>query len=896
MERTESPDGESPASPPKRRSHLPLSILSTLASVINMLLPLVLVRLLSPQEIGVFKIFFLYLMILPAFSLAAGLRSGLAYWAGQTEGKTEALKISAQLFLLSALSLTLLALLSQHFLSSILGWSSTMAFVFCLAVFGTISSPFFEEALYAIGRIWTGAIFFSSFEIVRTLSIITVAYSTRDLLAVFITHAFLINGKAILGYLYGIKLGIVGRTTNTKVFRAVWRYALPVSIAWVFGVFLSYADQFVLSTFIAPAEFALYAVGCLSVPPLLILEQSVTRVMIPELAAAFSAGKEREAAELFRRAIDTIAFFIVPAVAGLFVFADPIIDILFTHTYAASADYLRFFAFSYLALAIPYDSVARAKGEAAWLTRTFIGFSLATLALTFTGTLLWGARGALVGTMAGGAAMRIYSLVHIRRVTGWSTARMLPLDMLRHYALIALFLSLAAFAAAPLFASQIYWFLCCGPIFAGVYLLSGWICSRARPQRRNDRRVMMLTQSLHIGGLERMVLSLSKRLQQENDWSVFVFAYDHGGPQQRSDLTPEFRKQSIAVTTYKKPRGFSPRVVLKIIQQVRTSRISIIHCHDLGGLIYGALAKVLLLGRVRLIITQHSFIHLDRQKRYVLYEKFFTRFADVVTVVSEETKRTYLSLGHAEEKILLIENGIEFNSAMPANRGERILERTTLIERIEDREWRERLTARRESYWLIYLARLFPRKGQDHALRLWNALSSEARTRCTLLFVGPEAQAGERQRLIEEAQHCADASSIIFAGASTEPDRWLRGGDIYLSSSEYEGMPLGPLEAVGAAIPALLSEIPGHAFLKTITRQYNLLDPGQGAHELETMLGKVISEDLVYHEQLRRHAGEIRATFSPDEMARRYARLYNDLLKTSAPLEEGNHRLCQILS
>ena len=68
------------SNPPE--SHWPLTILLGLSSLFNLFLPLVLVRILSPDQVGLYKLFFLYSMTAPWVLLSSGFAKGLYFWGG----------------------------------------------------------------------------------------------------------------------------------------------------------------------------------------------------------------------------------------------------------------------------------------------------------------------------------------------------------------------------------------------------------------------------------------------------------------------------------------------------------------------------------------------------------------------------------------------------------------------------------------------------------------------------------------------------------------------------------------------------------------------------------------------------------------------------------------------
>lgn len=858
-------------------AHWPISILSLVTSIFATLLPLVIVRMLSAEDVGIFKVFFLYLTIFPALSLTAGVRSGLPFWVGQQEQRESAFQASALSVFVAGLLLACICLALHTVGAGILGWTDLQAVLFCIALGVGVAATYFDEASIAVGHIWRGALFYSGFELLRICTILAAVAMYRTITAIFIAHTAVVALKAVAGFYYGYRLNIVGLNFDRTILRGVWRYAFPVSIAWVFGIVFNYADQIVLSTFLSSTEFAFYSIGCLTLPPIFILEQSITRVLIPEMSCAFARNDARTAGKLFRQAASQMAQFFIPAVIGLVVFARPIIEILFTKQYSSAFQYLQWYALSYLLFIVPFDAVARAKGHAHWILKAFLLFSVLSLSCAYLFTRLYGPYGALATLLLSGIAMRLYTVQYMKRECGWRTGDFFPIAAIIRISIVSLLAGVVADSLRPLFGDEHLWFFVCGPLFAGATLLLSFVSLRSPnvQQISDSPSVLMVTQGLTLGGLERMVLNLCAALKAKGIEDLSVFAYDHESVDGSATLLPEFERKGIRVEAFKKPGGFSLQVVRRLVRKINRGKIEIIHTHDLGGLMYAVIARCFCLRPPRLMHTQHSFIHLDKAKRYQLYERFFTRFADQVTVVSPDTKNVYVRMGFPEQKIHLIPNGVDFLSSHLVDRLGRHTLRRVLCEELQLYK-RHDVSEVVGGYWIVYLARLYPRKGQDHALHLWKKLDPAIRRATTLFLVGPEAIEGERQRLEDLIAASPDAERVVLVGGSAHPQRWLAAADVYLSCSEYEGMPLGPLEAVGSGVPAVLSAIPGHRFLEHLSVQYSLDEPAQGARQLASLLKELRGADERYYLRLWESSRILREKFSLSEMALRYMNLYTE--------------------
>lgn len=856
----------------KARSHWPLVVLSTVPALLGVLLPLVLVRVVPPAEVGTFKIFFLYLGMAPALSLTSGLRSGLAYWSGQDSKRNQAFAASSHLILFLAIAATVTTLAFSHEISGRLHATRLEVTLFGLSLLGAIGGSYFEEAAIATGRIWTGALFYSGSEILRTLVIVISLLFYRSLAAVLIAHTTISTLKLIAGYLYGYHLGVVGFGFNRQVLKGVWRYALPVSLAYVFGLCIGSADQFLLAPQIGAGEFALYSIGCLSVAPLLTFEQSVTRVLIPQMADAFSKKEPRRATLLYQSAVDNLGFILIPAVAGLVVFATPIIELLFTHRYSAAAGYLQLFAFSYALLIVPYDALARARGEAGWILRTFVVFALTSLLLCSLFIPLGGTVGALTGVLVSGAALRIYGVRYLSSQLSLPLSALLPLRTLASYAIISLLLGIAASSMRPFFATGRVWLFETGALFSACYLLLALPAkNRSERSRTGAHGALILSQSLHVGGLERMILHLSRQLRAEGRWNVRVLAYNHS--EDRQTFLEAFRESAVPVDTFKKGRGFSFRTVGRILHIVYRNDIHILHSHDLGTLMYAVTAKLCSFGRVSVVHTQHSFPQSEDCLRYRLYRRAASLWIDRLSVVSENLRESYAPFLIRQSPIYVIENGVEFAGEPVIERDRKLELRRELIALLPP-EQHEGLEAYLGDLWIIYQARFYPGKGQEHALSLWREMLPSDRGRSILCLIGPESREGEYERIRELIKNCPDQERIFMLGGSTTPLRWLQAGDVFLSCSQYEGMPLAPLEAAGSGMPLLLSSIPGHSFLKENSDQFSLEHMADGARLMQARFDRILQGGASYQAELWEESRNIRERFSVVEMAGKYSRLY----------------------
>jgi glycosyltransferase involved in cell wall biosynthesis len=387
------------------------------------------------------------------------------------------------------------------------------------------------------------------------------------------------------------------------------------------------------------------------------------------------------------------------------------------------------------------------------------------------------------------------------------------------------------------------------------------------------QRVLLVTQYLSIAGLERMVVSLAGELVSQGH-HVCVFSYEKSPATE--DIAKSLSSRGIIVECYEKSRGFSFKALFSLARLCLEQKIEVIHSHDLGPLIYAVLVRwALFFLKIRVVHTQHSFVHLSKRPIYSLYEKIFVRFASSLVCVSDQLKDIYSSRLGVRKNIRVVSNGVDFGP-FPKLQVDDV--RRRLIQDLDDgtlslpakREW---LKDSSNSVWLVSLARVFDGKGQDSLLRVWSNLPEDVRSKCRLLFVGtivPETFERDIRPLLAALP---SPDRVLFVGPSLTPHLWLDAANVFLSGSRFEGHPLAPLEALGRELVLFLSDIEGHRTLEESAILFPLNDVSGSAKMLATLItdGDHFSR---WQEKVLQNALGARTKFGTARMARDYIQIY----------------------
>jgi O-antigen/teichoic acid export membrane protein len=453
-----------------KNGHWPVFLLSSLSSIGNLFLPIILVRLLSPDDIGIYKIFFLHLGAIPFLFMTGGPMHSVFYWAGRkAEERGRYLNATWALTLfLSALVLIvgfpLKDLIANHL-------DIPHQYVVILLITGALYSPtgHYTESSIALGK-HMGSVFDTVVELLKSVGFIFIAWKYKDLTALFIFFAAFMAIKLLIMIYLNKKQNDIGLETDKAHLSRVFMYALPMSISGLLGFFVDKVDMLLLSSHLDASSFAYYSLGCLAVPPLYLLEMSVQKVLIPSISKTYLTHESSEGSAAFRKAVKDISFLIIPSIFGLITFATPIVRMLYTEQYLESVPYLQIFAISYLLLMFPHDTVARATGNTSWILKMYLIITPISLVGAYYAANHYGAQAVLIITILIKFVPKVLGLKLSKQLMNWQWSEMFPIKHLMLFSGICLLLSIGCLLMKGLFVNDIVWFLVCGGAFGVIYL------------------------------------------------------------------------------------------------------------------------------------------------------------------------------------------------------------------------------------------------------------------------------------------------------------------------------------------------------------------------------------------------------------------------------------------
>ena len=187
------------------------------------------------------------------------------------------------------------------------------------------------------------------------------------------------------------------------------------------NVFQTDLHNYFVSHAFGATAFAVYAIGCLQVPLVGILRESVALVLVSRVSALAYEGRSREILELTAGAMRKLSLFYAPCYAFLLVASYDVIVLMYTSTYAASAQIFRINLMLLPLSLFLTDPVVRANPGLSryvvWVRLALLGVLIALLVLAIQHL-----------GMIGAVAAAVVVVAMERLAVSWRTARLLGME------------------------------------------------------------------------------------------------------------------------------------------------------------------------------------------------------------------------------------------------------------------------------------------------------------------------------------------------------------------------------------------------------------------------------------------------------------------------------------
>jgi len=365
--------------------------------------------------------------------------------------------------------------------------------------------------------------------------------------------------------------------------------------------------------------------------------------------------------------------------------------------------------------------------------------------------------------------------------------------------------------------------------------------------------VLHIISSLPLGGAENQLLTLVPALN--NDYfRVHVCCLRGEGI-----LAGKLRARGINVFSLNMRLRYWPVAIFKLCRLIKQLNAQIVHTHLFeAGLLGRVAAKIV--GVPVIITTEHN-MGLWKKRHHVLLERLVNRFTNKMIAVSEDIRQRRIhNEGIPPEKIVTIPNAVD-------------IER---FNRINSREQtRNDLNIDTSFYVIGTIARLDPDKRIDHLLEAASIIC-KIFPQARFLIIGDGLL---RNKLEDQALNLELLPKYVkFLGSRQDIPELLTALDIFVLSSEREGLPVSLLEAMAASKPIVATAVGG--IPEVIHNGVNgLMVPPCEPKYLADAIISLIENNTLRESVTSNGFRSVKTKYSLDVVSQQIFTLYDSLLK-----------------
>lgn len=343
---------------------------------------------------------------------------------------------------------------------------------------------------------------------------------------------------------------------------------------------------------------------------------------------------------------------------------------------------------------------------------------------------------------------------------------------------------------------------------------------------RGRQRVLLLTKGLGRGGAERLVVSITRRLDREKFDVEVAYVLPH-----KDAFADELRQVGVTVRCLGGTggRGWAG----SLARLLRHGRFDIVHTHSP---VSAAAARVLAPRGTRLIHTEHNM-----WPRYRLP----TRLANAATI-------------RRNERVLTVSDGVAASVRPPRWLPGKVkvetlihgIDPTDVVKGVEARAAaRVELGLGDDDVVIGTVGNLTPKKDHRTLLqalaRLDDGLAGDGTVRGVIIGDGPLAS-----RLAEDIARLGLSERVTLLGSRSDVPALLPAFDVFAMSSRHEGLSIALVEALAAGVPCVATNVGGISEV-VLHGESGLLVPAGDSDALAAALTEVLGDSDRWHAMIQ---------------------------------------------
>ena len=349
-------------------------------------------------------------------------------------------------------------------------------------------------------------------------------------------------------------------------------------------------------------------------------------------------------------------------------------------------------------------------------------------------------------------------------------------------------------------------------------------------------RVAIVLPYFGSGGAENMVSRLASNIDLSKIDVEVICIY---GKPMNNRLEEAVAEHGVSIKYIGKDKGFSLCALKRLNRELSDFNPDIIHTH-LSACVY--CSPWVLFHKATMLHTIHNTPQFELIKPKIAVMRVMYKLGKAVPVaISNEIQNMVSSFYNLKRPAELVYNPVDVAKYhVPKQMHDEIV--------------------------LVTVGRLSVQKNQLRLIKVFERLSTKY-SKLVLIILGDGPLRGKIERHIKD--HDLD-KRILLMGNVDNVEEYFAGADIFVLSSDYEGLPLVVLEAMAGELPIVSTDVGG---IKDIVSENGILVPVDDENAFEDALDMLISNSELRHKMGRKSLSAI-AKYDSAVIARVYVELY----------------------
>lgn len=280
-----------------------------------------------------------------------------------------------------------------------------------------------------------------------------------------------------------------------------------------------------------------------------------------------------------------------------------------------------------------------------------------------------------------------------------------------------------------------------------------------------------------LAGAETMCENLTYELVKLGHKVTVISLFDY-----HSAITERLENAGVDIRYLGKKRGLDLSMIRKIKRVLKETKADVIHTHRYCA--EYAVPAAILAGVKHRVHTVHNIAEKENGKKARKLNKFFFKHCHVVPVALSELIRDSIVREYklSKDKIPVIFNGIDLSRCIPKTE-----------------------YSVNGNFKILHIGRFSEQKNHIGLVRAFK-LFHDKHIDSELWLIGDGEKKGEIEKYVEDN---GLISSVKFLGLQSNVYGYLHDSDIFTLPSNYEGIPMTLIEAMGTGLPIVATAVGG---------------------------------------------------------------------------------------